>query len=81
MIGYDNYNDLILDERKKIQDNLYIINSKLGWIISEVSLTNSNQKKNIMFAMTTASSSLPANIHLMITESDSSLYEPNIEKL
>ena len=45
MIGYDYYNDLILDERKKIQDNLYIINSKLGWIISEVSLTNSNQKK------------------------------------
>ena len=34
-----------------------------------------------MFAMTSASSSLPVNIHLMIKECDSSLYEPNIEKL
>ena len=30
LIGNDYYNDLILDERKKIQDNLYIINSNLG---------------------------------------------------
>ena len=34
-----------------------------------------------MFAMRSASSSLPANIHLMTTESDSSLFEPNIKKL
>ena len=34
-----------------------------------------------MFAMTSASSSLPANSHLMTTQSDSSLYEPNIKKL
>ena len=29
MIANDYYNDIILDERKKTQDNLYVINSKL----------------------------------------------------
>ena len=38
LIGNDNYNDLILDERKKIQENLYIIN--------RFSLTNGNEKEN-----------------------------------
>ena len=82
LIGNDYYNDIILDERKKIQDNLYVINSKLGWIISgRVSSTNGNEKENDMFAMTPASSCLPANIHLMNTERDPTLFEPNIEEL
>ena len=38
LIGNDYYNDLILDERKKIQENLYIIN--------RFSLTNGNEKEN-----------------------------------
>ena len=82
LIGNDYYNDIILDERKKIQDNLYVINSKLGWIISgRVSSTNGNEKENDIFAMTPASSCLPANIHLMNTERDPTLFEPNIEEL
>ena len=66
----------------KIQDNLYVINSKLEWFVSgRVSSTNGNEKENVMFAMTPASSCLPANIHLITTEKGSSLFEPNIEKL
>ena len=73
LIGKDYYNSLILDEYKKMQDNLCIINSKLGWIISgRVSSTNGNEEENVMFAMTPVSSCLPANIHLMTTEACSS---------
>ena len=32
LIGNDYYHDIILDKRKKIQDNLYVINSKFGWM-------------------------------------------------
>ena len=82
LIGKDYYNGLILDEYKKMQDNLCIINSKLGWIISgRVSSTNGNEEENVMFAMTPVSSCLPANIHLMTTETGSSYFELNIEKL
>ena len=43
LIGNDYYSDIILDKRKKTQNNLYVINSKLGWIISaRVSSTNDN---------------------------------------
>ena len=50
LLSNDYYNDLILDERKKIEDNLYIINLKLGWIISgRVSSTNGNKKENVIF--------------------------------
>ena len=53
LIANDYYNDLILVERNKIQDNLYINNLKFGWIISgRVSSTNGNEKENVMFAMT-----------------------------
>ena len=34
LFGNDYYNEIIVDERKKIQDNLSVINSKLGWTIS-----------------------------------------------
>ena len=30
LTGNDYYKGIILDERKKIQDNLYVVNSKLG---------------------------------------------------
>ena len=81
LIDNDYYNDIIL-ESKKIQDNLYVINSKLEWFVSgKVSSINGNEKENVMFAMAPASSCLPANIHLMTTERDSSLFEPNIKEL
>ena len=82
LIGNDYYNDIILDKRKKIQDNLYAINSKLGWIISgKVSSTNDNEKENVMFAIAPASSCLLANIHPMTMERGSTLFEPNTEEL
>ena len=82
LIGNDYYNENTLDERKKIQDSLYDISSKLGWIISGlVSSTNGNEKENVMFSMTSASRCLPANIHLVSTDRDSALFEPNIEEL
>ena len=50
LLSNDYYNDLILDERKKIQDNLYIINLKLGWIISgRASSTMAIKKKMSCF--------------------------------
>ena len=82
LIGNDYYNDIILDERKKMQDNLYVINSKLGWIISgKASSTNDNDKENVMFGVTPTSSYLPGDIHLMTTERNSALFEPNIDEV
>ena len=82
LIGNNYYNVIILDERKKTQDNLYVINQKLLWIISgRASSTNDNEKENIMFAITPASRYLPVDIDLMTMERDSALFEANIEEL
>lgn len=73
-IGDDYYIDIILDESKKIQGSLYVINSKLWWIISgRASSTNNNVKENIMLALTPASSYLPGDIHLVNTKRDAAL--------
>ena len=34
LIGNDHYYDIMLDERKRIQDNLFMVKSKLGWVMS-----------------------------------------------
>ena len=45
------------------------------------SSTNDNEKENVMFAMTPASSYLPADIYRMTTERDSALFETTIKEL
>ena len=54
----------------------------LGWIISgTASSSTDNEKKNTVFPMAPASSYLPADIHLITTKRESTLFEPNIEEL
>lgn len=34
LIGNDYYQDIVQPERRKLEEGLYIINSKSGWILS-----------------------------------------------
>ena len=34
LVGNDCYSDIMLDEQKNIQESLYTVKSKFGWIIS-----------------------------------------------
>ena len=54
LIGNDYYHELIMGERTQIQDGLYLIKSKLGWILSgRLSCSNSETvMENAMFIMT-----------------------------
>ena len=82
LVGNDYYNENIPDKHKKIQNNLYVINSKLGWIISDRVLSTINSEKEIvMFEMTPASSCLLANIHLIFTERTQNYNLPESYKL
>ena len=67
---------------KKIQNNLYVINSKLEWIIPDrVLSTIDSEKENVMFEMKPASSCLLANIHLITTERTQNYNLPESYKL
>ena len=82
LIANDYYNGIILGKCKKIQDNPYVINSEVEWILScRASSTNGSEQENVIFAMTPVSSCLPSNIHPMAMERDSVLFEANIEEL
>ena len=81
LIGNDHYYDIMLDTRTKIQDNLYLVKSKLGWIVSGRTITTDFQTdESTMFAIT-SSSRLPRDIHFMNEEDRTNLFEPNVEDM
>jgi len=78
LIGNDNYYDVMLDERKRIQDNLFVVKSKLGWIMSgRATLETVHHDENTMFVLTTFSQ-MPTDLHQMIYEKQLNMFEPNV---
>ena len=56
LIGKDYYNDIISTERMKIQEGLYIIKSKFGWMINgrtKAKEGNKNEKAMLIMAQST----------------------------
>ena len=66
-----------------MQVGLYLIKSKLGWILSgRVSCSNSETlMENAMFIMTQTSTLLPLEVHHLAHESTADNFEPNTEDL
>ena len=69
-----------MGDRIQVQDGLYLIKSKLGWILSgRLSYSNSeNVMENAMFIMTQTSALLPLELHRLAHESTADIFEPNI---
>ena len=55
LIGNDHYYDIMLDKREVVQENLYVLESKLGWIISGRTTIRESQNENILFLLSTSS--------------------------
>ena len=57
LIGKDYYNDIISTERMKIQEGLYIIKSKFGWMINgRTKAKEGNKNEKAMLIMTQSTS-------------------------
>ena len=65
LIGNDYYNDIMSSEKVKIEEGLYIIKSKFGWVISgrTTNQRNGRHQENIMFIMTHSSSGILYTMH------------------
>ena len=82
LIGNDYYDDIVLDERKKLQSGLHIIKTKFGWILSgKMTVKKDGTPENTLFVMTQTSSRLPPEVHKMHSENTLSAFQPQIEDL
>ena len=72
-----------MGERIQVQDGLYLIKSKLGWILSERLSCSSSETvmENAMFIMTENLTLLPLEVHHLAHESTADIFEPNIKDL
>ena len=77
LIGNDYYNDVMSSEKVKIEEGLYIIKSKFGWVISgrTTNQRNERQQENIMFIMTHSSSDILPTMH-SLTSVETTLHAP-----
>ena len=76
LIGSDYYHDIISAEKAEVQDGLYVVKSKFGWIIcGKTTGSEQTNMENSMFVMTYLQSNiLPEKHHL--TEIEDSLKIP-----
>ena len=77
LIGSDHYHEVMSSEMVEVQEGLYLIKSKFGWIISGETKTNEQiHHENTMFVMTHSSTQiLPELQHFSNT--DDSMLTPN----
>ena len=80
LFGNDHYYDIMLDKREVFQENLYILESKLGWILSGRTTIRELQDKNILFLLSTLSH-IPSELHKMNRENQIAMFKPNVEDL
>ena len=64
LIGNDHYYDVMLDKQEAVQENFYVLESKLGWILSGRTTIRESQDENILFLLST-SSHIPSELHKM----------------
>ena len=72
--------DKMLDKREVVQENLYVLESKLGWILSGRTTIRESQDENILFLLST-SSDIPSELHKMNRENQIAMFKPNVEDL
>ena len=80
LIGNDHYYDRMLDKREVVQENLYVLESKLGWVLSGRTTIREPQDENILFLLPT-SSDIPSELHKMKRENQIAMFKPNVEDL
>ena len=79
LIGNDYYNDIMLTERLKIQEGLYIIKSKFGWMINGLTkLKQGKKSKNVMLIMTHSTNKILPDIHQFTSLEPSLQLAPDI---
>ena len=83
LIGNNYYYELIMGDTIQVQDGLYLIKSKLGWIFSRrLSCSKSETvMENTMFIMSQTSTLLPFEVHHLSHESTVDIFESNKEDL
>ena len=70
----------MLDKQEVVQENLYVLKSKLGWILSGRTTIRESQDENILFLLST-SSDIPSELHKMKRENQIAMFKPNVEDL
>ena len=69
LIVSDYYHEVISSERVEVQEGLYFIKSKFGWIISGKTKTNGRiHHENTMFLMTHSSTQVLPNCNTLATQ-------------
>ena len=53
LIGNEHYYDIMLDKLEVVQENIYVLESKLGWILSGRATIRKSQDENILFLLST----------------------------
>ena len=82
LIGSDYYHDIISSEKVQIQEGLYVVRSKFGWIICGRTTGNEQDSmENSMLVMTYSQSNILPDTHHLIKIEDSLQVQPNISDL
>ena len=80
LIGSDYYHEMMSSEKVEVQEGLYLIKSKFGWIISGKTKTNERvHHENTMFVMTHSSTQVLPELQHFSNRDDSMLTPPNID--
>ena len=80
LIGNEHYYDIMLDKREVVQENIYVLESKLGWILSGRATIRKSQDENILFLLS-KSSHIPSKLQKMNRENPIAMFKPNVEDL
>ena len=80
LIENDHYYDIMLDKREVVQENIYVLESKLAWILSGRTTIRESQDENILFLLST-SSHIPSELHKINRENQIAMFKPNVEDL
>ena len=82
LIGNDYHNDIMSSEKVKIEEGLYIVKSKFGWVISGRTTNQRNERhqENIMFIMTHSSSNILPTMHSLASVEPTSHVPPDIDE-
>ena len=72
--------DKMLDKREIVQENLYVLESKSGWILSGRTTIRESQDENKLFLLPT-SSHIPSELHKMNRDNQVAMFKPNVKDL
>ena len=80
LIGSDYYNDVMTGERKQVQDGLFVLKSKFGWVVSgRTKGKDKHHSESTLFVMTHSASHILPEIQQVTVTDKSQLTPPNLE--